>query len=924
MKKKSQAVEALMDIVWGQLEQTEPGDLQSLVTLGEECVALARAMDECEVQAPLAVYVRAVAVVAERIVLRDVTDATAAMDTIRQVLQWTKEAVAAPKKATKSKKKSAAAPPADLLEALKRDSGCAELDAESLAGAGTLLQESFPEPICSKDDPKAANEQVDGQRLDDARETLNDIAMDLSTMSPGDKDGFARVRQRIATLSEEGGLPENAQATLTRILERLDGAATSDGDDKAVSDLGTFFETLQDSLDPNVAPSAAQKAEPAAPAAVAEAPAAAKKPVNAKPPTQAQKAADNKDQDERVRTLVSNAAAEVEAALANDSQLIADFVAESLDHIENSEAALLQMEENPGDTESLNAVFRAFHTIKGTSGFLGMAAVQELAHRAESLLDRARTGKIALTGGYADLILEATDMMGAMIHAIQDSLGGEPFQCADGLDRLLNVLADPEAAGYNAESGAESDPPRIGDLLVAEGKATRIDVEVAAAEQGDRPIGEALVRSSAATTKDVVGALRQQKRIVGKDAESSSVKVRLERLDNLINMVGELVIAHAMVQQDESIRNASGAQLSRNISHMGKIVRELQDLSMSLRMVPLKSTFQKMARLVRDLGNKSRKKVRFLAFGEDTEIDRNMVEVINDPLVHMVRNAVDHGVESAEERVAAGKEAEGSVTLQAYHAAGSVVIDLIDDGKGLDREKLVQKAVSKGLIESDVGMSDTDVFELIFRPGFSTKEQVSEISGRGVGMDVVKRGVDALRGRIELSSVKGQGSTFSMRLPLTLAIIDGMVIRVGTQRYIIPTANIKTTFKPEAESISSVTDRGEMVMFHGELLPVFRLHHLFGIEDAVQDPTEALLVIVEDDGRPVAVMVDTLLGQQQVVVKSLSDGLGEVKGISGGAIMGDGSVGLIIDVQTMVAQARSLVQAWQAAAPTEELATACD
>ncbi|NLX58402.1 MAG: chemotaxis protein CheA [Phycisphaerae bacterium] len=909
MNTKNQAVDALMDIVSGQLEQTEPADLQALVTLGEECVALARAMDECDVLAPLAVYVRTVAVVAERIVLRDVADAGAAMATVREALQWARAMVTAT-----SQNQSVSAPAADLLDALKRDSGCAELNAESLAGAGTLLQESCAEPICDKTEPGAACPAAASGNPEKVRETLNDVAMELSTMTPGDADALVRVRQHVAALADAGGLSAEASGVLDQIVERLDAAAGTPGDDTAVGELGSLFETLQDALDAGVSsptPSAPtpKAAAPAQPKPKASKPAAAAKP----------SAADAKSSSDRVRDLLEAAGGEVAAALANDSQLIADFVTESLDHIENSEAALLQLEENPSDSESLNAVFRAFHTIKGTSGFLGMTAVQELAHRAETMLDRARTGKIVLTGGYADLILEATDMMGATIRGIQGALGGDPFQCPEGLDRLLNVLADPEAAGYSDESAAESDPPRLGDLLVAEGKATRVDVEVAAAEQGGRPIGEALVRSSAVSPKDVVGALRQQKRIAGKDTESSSVKVRLERLDNLINMVGELVIAHAMVEQDDVIRSAGGSQLSRNVNHMGKIVRELQDLSMSLRMVPLKSTFQKMARLVRDLSSKSHKKVRFVTAGEDTEIDRNMVEVISDPLVHMVRNAVDHGVESADERVAGGKEPEGTVTLQAYHAAGSVVIDLVDDGKGLNRQKIIEKAINRGIIESEAGMTEADVFDLIFRPGFSTKDQVSEISGRGVGMDVVKRGVEALRGRVEVSSVQGKGSTFSMRLPLTLAIIDGMVIRVGTQRYIIPTANIKTTFKPEPDAISNVTDRGEMVMFHGDLLPVFRLHHLFGIEDAVTEPGQGLLVIVEDDGRPVAVLVDTLLGQQQVVVKSLSDGLGEVKGISGGAIMGDGSVGLIIDVQTMVAQARSMDQSWRAA-PVEELA----
>lgn len=589
-----------------------------------------------------------------------------------------------------------------------------------------------------------------------------------------------------------------------------------------------------------------------------------------------------------------------------DPTLFGDFVTESLDLVEAAEAALLNLESDPGDLESVNTVFRAFHTIKGTSGFLGVKLISEVAHRAENLLSRMRDRVIRCSGGYADLSLRSVDMMKALVEGVRASLAGAPLTAPEGYEELLRVLSDPEAAGVSDEAGPEHIlEPRLGDLLVSTDRANREGVE-AAAESGDQPIGLAMVRAGTASATDVARGLRTQKRIAGTESASdSTVRVRTDRLDRLIDMVGELVIAQSMVAQDTVVAGGQQQDLQRKVVHAGKIVRELQDLSMSMRMVPLKATFQKMNRLVRDLSHKSGKQVEFVTSGEETEIDRNMVDVIGDPLVHMIRNAVDHGVERPEERTAAGKPPAGTVRLSAFHAGGNVVVRMDDDGKGLDRERILRKAVNSGLVDPEKNLSDTQVWNLIFEPGFSTADKVTEVSGRGVGMDVVRRAIVALRGRIDVESSLGQGTTFSVRLPLTLAITDGMLIRVGEQRFLLPTVSIQMSFRPEPGSISTITGRGEMVQLRGRLIPIVRMHRLFGIPGAVEDPAQALLVVIEDGTRhSSALMVDELLEQQQVVAKALGDRVGRIPGVSGGAILGDGRVGLILDPGGLGAMAR--------------------
>ena len=584
-----------------------------------------------------------------------------------------------------------------------------------------------------------------------------------------------------------------------------------------------------------------------------------------------------------------------------DPDLMAEFITESTELIQNAEEALLSLEHDPEDTEAVGKVFRAFHTVKGTAGFLELGLIAELGHHAETLLSRVRDGEIRYSGGYADLSLRALDTIKHLVEALRRALRGEPLRKPEGYDLLLATLRHPEAAGVSEES-SDACAPRIGDLLVAQGKLEREQVERALNDHPEERAGMALVKSQAASLTDVSQALRAQKqmRCGSEPAVDASVRVSTQRLDRLIDMVGELVIAYSMVAQDTTVVNSQNHGLAKKVSHASKIVRELQDISMSMRMVPMKATFSKMARLARDVARKLGKNVTFLTEGEDTEIDRNLVDIINDPLVHMVRNAVDHGIEMPEARRAAGKSEQGTVRIAAYHSAGSVVVEISDDGKGLDREMLLAKARERGLIGDTGDFSDREVFNLIFAPGFSTAQVVTDVSGRGVGMDVVKRNIELLHGTVEIRSEKGVGSIFKMSLPLTLAIIDGMVIRVGRETYVIPTISIIRSIKPAAGDLATVFQQGEMLRLRDRLIPLYRLSRVYGIDDAQEDLQQAIVVVVEDEDRYAGLVVDELVSRQQVVIKSLGERLKNIPGISGGAIMPDGRVGLILDIGSLL------------------------
>ncbi|NOU25093.1 MAG: chemotaxis protein CheA [Methylotenera sp.] len=433
------------------------------------------------------------------------------------------------------------------------------------------------------------------------------------------------------------------------------------------------------------------------------------------------------------------------------------------------------------------------------------------------------------------------------------------------------------------ENSGKAEVEKQAEVSKAENTAATNTATASAAEQADR-------RNQGRRESDKAPA----------SAETSSIRVGIEKVDQLINLVGELVITQAMIEQ--RISNLDPVQHEPLINSVGQLTRNTRDLQesvMSIRMMPMDFVFSRFPRMVRDLAAKLGKKVEFVTVGATTELDKGLIERIVDPLTHLVRNSVDHGIELPAGRKAAGKNETGTLTLSAAHKGGSIVIEVTDDGAGLNRDKLLAKAKANGLTVSE-NMSDSDVFNLIFAPGFSTAEVVTDVSGRGVGMDVVKRNIAAMNGVVEIRSALGYGTTISISLPLTLAILDGMSVSLGNSIYVIPLNLIVETLQPRAEDIKTVTGEGRMVHVRGEYLPIIALHSLFNHRTDITDPTEGVLVLLESDGKKSALFVDRLVGQQQVVIKSLETNYRKVPGVSGATIMGDGGVALILDVSAII------------------------
>jgi len=559
--------------------------------------------------------------------------------------------------------------------------------------------------------------------------------------------------------------------------------------------------------------------------------------------------------DRRPPSVVARAESLPALALPNDTDrsLLGDFCDEAREYIESAEAALLVLERQPDNGDAAQTVMRAFHSIKGTAGFLKLDGLVALAHHGESLLGERRR-RDGFAGRVAALSLRA-------------------------LDALRDTVANLDASRAGA---ALAYPPDFLDVL-RELEAIDAEPGAAAVEHGgSRTAAVATARDGAAT---------------------HSARVRLDRLDALVDLVGELVVAHWMIAQDPETGH-DHPELARKVAHAGKLVRDLHDMSMGLRMVPLRGTCNKLVRLARDLAERAGKQVDCRVDGEMTELDRNMVELVADPLMHMVRNAIDHGIEPPDERRACGKPAAGCLTLRATQMNGQVVVAVSDDGRGLQRDRILERAQARGLVRPGEVLSDADVLDLIFAPGLSTAQQVTDVSGRGVGMDVVRRNIQALHGRVDVHSMPAQGTTITLRVPLTLAITDGLLVRVGEERYIVPTTNVVVSVRPERAALFTVGGRGEMVRLRHDVLPLVRLHQLLGVHGASEDPTAALLMVVGAGDRRCALLVDAILGQQQVVAKPVTAGIGEVAGIAGAAILGDGRVGLILDVPQILDLAR--------------------
>ncbi len=555
--------------------------------------------------------------------------------------------------------------------------------------------------------------------------------------------------------------------------------------------------------------------------------------------------------------------------LSQDAELIGDFVLEAREHLATIEQQCLALEQDPGNPEAVHSLFRGFHTIKGLAGFLELPQIQAVAHEVETVLDLARNGQLAITPGVIDVILASADYLSRGVRAVEAAGAGNPLEAGDDNGPLLERVRA-LAAGSKTEAASPE---------VSPASSPGAEAELAPATPG--PEGPAGAGS--------------QKPAARKIFETFTVRVDTSKLDYLMDMVGEMVIAQSLVRHDPLLAANTDPNLLRNLSQLTRVTGEVQRTTMAMRMIPIGQLFNRMARLVRDLSRKAGKRAELETSGEDTELDKTIAEELSDPIMHMVRNSIDHGIESPEERAAAGKPPVARVRLAAYHHGGQIVVEVGDDGRGLDREGILRKAQQRGLVEGN-DHTDTEVFNLIFEPGFSTASKVTDVSGRGVGMDVVRRHIQKLRGRIEVESERGRGARFLLKLPLTLAIIDGLVVGVGEARYIVPIYTVREIIRPSDETVFTVRGTDEMAMVHGRLLPLVRFYKRFGVPARYEDPCQALIIVAESDNREYCLMVDELLGRQEVVIKSLGETLKNIPGIAGATILGDGRVGLIVDM----------------------------
>lgn len=551
-----------------------------------------------------------------------------------------------------------------------------------------------------------------------------------------------------------------------------------------------------------------------------------------------------------------------QAGLNTDPALLAEFVTEAMEHAESAEKNMLRLEKEKGDKEALNAVFRVFHTLKSLSGFFGLDEIYLLVKETESLLSKIRKGELAISETLMELLFKSVDYLKKMTANVSASLKNNTE-----IAREAGLFGHVQEIKYTAE--------RKPSVLSA--------------------VSEACLVNTAKDAKPQAQAA----------AMKETVKIDSQKLDRLIDTIGEIVIAESMINAGaESAASASGGYF-KNLSHLNKTTRRLHELGLALRLMPLAAVMQKMERIVRDQARLHNKKINFTASGGETEIDRSVVEKLQDPLVHMLRNAVDHGIErTGEDRKKAGKPETAEIRINAFHRGGNVVIEVSDDGKGLNRDRILAAGIENGLIEKGKIPADQDIYDLIFKPGFSTAAVVTDTSGRGVGMDVVKRNIEALRGRVDIMTIKGEGTKFSISLPITTAIIEVIVARLNDEKYMIPALSIVESVRPSYGSIMTVAGKGLMIKLRGSLVPVFSLNKLFyGKKKEKEDAVGQTVVVVEDNNKRAGILVDELVDRQQIVVKSLSNGMENIPGIAGCTIMSDGKVGLIIDAAEVIKNA---------------------
>jgi two-component system, chemotaxis family, sensor kinase CheA len=681
-----------------------------------------------------------------------------------------------------------------------------------------------------------------------------------------------------------------------------------------------------------------------------------------------------------------------------DQSLAEVFRTEAAEVIGNIETDLVLLEEK-SDKETLNRLFRYYHTLKGSSGIAGLDKVSEFTHHLESLLDDMRSEKLQADQDIIDLLLDSVDWIkGAIMRdddiqhqpAVRDILlkrlsiykskGELETSVAVSKERIfrikisfrpdifnfgidpLSIIGDLAETGEiidmhpepeNVPSLSQIDPEKcylhwrfviktddpakidaslmfvrddnpievidvtseyeenaeinhnekkLGEILVQKGILTNDELSDVLDEQGKKKakLGEIIVKKGYATEKDLKSALGIQEDIK-KKVETGTVRVDTGKLDRLMNLLGEIVIGQSAISRvAEALEENDGYALKSALHGLDRTTREFQEQIMAIRMIPIGSLFSQFKRFVRDASKAIGKEINLVIEGDETEFDKTVIERIGDPLKHMVRNAIDHGIETRDEREKAGKNPIGTIKLNAYHQEGHVYIEVIDDGKGIDYNKVIEKARYLGLIKSDEVVTTERISDLIFLPGLTTSDKVGDLSGRGVGMDVVKTNIESLRGTVEVLSDKDIGSVFRIKLPLTLAIIEGMLCKVGSSVYIIPLLSIIESIRPDKEDIKTIEEKGEVVFIRGEYVPLVRLYNYFNTKSEYTNPWESLVITVESGGKKLALMIDDLIGQQQIVIKSLDSYMMKNGSISGAAILGDGNVALIIDVHGML------------------------
>jgi two-component system chemotaxis sensor kinase CheA len=672
------------------------------------------------------------------------------------------------------------------------------------------------------------------------------------------------------------------------------------------------------------------------------------------------------------------------------------FLQESADHIATMESGLLALRTSPEDAETLNAVFRSAHSIKGGAGSFGLESLAQFTHSLESLLDRLRAREMALSEEILALLLASIDVLRALLDPqSQGELPQEARELIRHMEELTaygsepgeNAAPEPEGewAGAQQPSGASElvvyritfRPDReifasgTNPIVLLRNLASLGDVSVTHLDAGDLPglaeldpvqcylawtveiatsrreeelrevfefvehLAEITIRrvdadspvdsagkaaaasptkkTAAAVARDVPGSLgspaakgsttaaSSAARVParrGPTGESASIRVATEKVDRLIDLVGELVIAHVMtVQMVETFTPGCLPKLREAVAAMERNTRELHERVMGIRMLPVGTLFQRYTRTVYDIAQATGKQIRLEMSGEETEVDKSMLELLGDPLTHLIRNAADHGIETPETRIAAGKPAEGTIWLRAFHRSGRVVIEVSEDGGGIDPARVRARAIESGLVAPDAQLNDDQIRMLIFEPGFSTRNEVSEFSGRGVGLDVVLQNVRQLNGTVSVSSETGRGATVTIELPLTLAILEGLLVRVADRTLVLPLLSVVETVSPRAGQVQRVAEQGEVILIRDESIPLLRLRRYLGLAGApAEAASRSLVVVVEANHKKIGLLVDELLGQQQVVVKSLERHLRKVDGLMGATILGDGCVAPIIDV----------------------------